>query len=635
MTKTGKRLGVCALGLSISAFALPSAADEPVTSPYATGGEVTRIDRGNLRATYIHVFTNTDEAATFASTGKRDLKVRYLVVGAGGAGGNRCTGSTYGGGGGGGGGVCEKDNVQFPNGSVWQVLVGKGATSYSVTAGASSISNGVNDIETVPGGGNGGNGANKGDDGQAATDGAAGGGYIRIGSDYKSGAGTYASSLFGVANGPFAGAPKGSATRAGGGGGGAGAAGSVSTGGEGLPSDITGVSLVYGSGGGGGTGNNGSTFYNGDVGGTRGGNGGVRTIVDNGDGTKTTNFVAATSAAANSGGGGGGALGTAKDGKNGAGNGADGIVVIRYDVTEAPCEGGDVITKTLKHGTTYTYIHTFTNTDEAAEIVNVSGRDIKNVRFLVVGGGGAGGGRYASSGWAGGGGGGGGVCERKFDLLAVDTAWTICVGKGATSYGETAGASSISNGVNNVETVPGGGNGGSSTSAATDGAGGGGYTRSSSGYFSGAGTYASSLFCVTNGPFAGAPEPTATRAGGGGGGAGAAGKVSKGGEGLTSDITGEALVYGSGGGGGGAKGNGTTVYNGGVGGTRAGNGGLYVDDEWVAATPAEPNSGCGGGGAIGHTVTGKNDPTGGADGIVVIRYDYNENPPQGLMLIFR
>ena len=94
MTKTGKRLGVCALGLSIGAFALPSAADESVTSPYATGGEVTRIDRGNLRATYIHVFTNTDEAATFASTGKRALKVRYLVVGAGGAGGYRCTGST-------------------------------------------------------------------------------------------------------------------------------------------------------------------------------------------------------------------------------------------------------------------------------------------------------------------------------------------------------------------------------------------------------------------------------------------------------------------------------------------------------------------------------------------------------------
>ena len=82
----GKWLGLMSLALAAGAFALPAAADEPVTSPYATGGTVTCFDSGNFITTYVHVFTNTEEAATFASTGNRDLRVRYLVVGAGGAG---------------------------------------------------------------------------------------------------------------------------------------------------------------------------------------------------------------------------------------------------------------------------------------------------------------------------------------------------------------------------------------------------------------------------------------------------------------------------------------------------------------------------------------------------------------------
>lgn len=79
-------------------FAVFTLCAQAVTSPYATGGEVTVRDLGNFRTRYIHVFTNTEEVATFASTGKRDLNLRYLVVGAGGG---RYVGSTMGGGGGG------------------------------------------------------------------------------------------------------------------------------------------------------------------------------------------------------------------------------------------------------------------------------------------------------------------------------------------------------------------------------------------------------------------------------------------------------------------------------------------------------------------------------------------------------
>jgi hypothetical protein len=59
--------------------------------------------------------------------------------------------------------------------------------------------------------------------------------------------------------------------------------------------------------------------------------------VDNGDGTATTNYVAATSAEANSGGGGGGgsAWGST-DADHAQTGGADGIVVIRYDFNEHP-----------------------------------------------------------------------------------------------------------------------------------------------------------------------------------------------------------------------------------------------------------------------------------------------------------
>ena len=141
-------------------------------------------------------------------------------------------------------------------------------------------------------------------------------------------------------------------------------------------------------------------------------------------------------------------------------------MVIRYDIWDSPCEGGDIVTKKVD-GLVTTWIHQFTNAASdlsqggVLKFQNTAGCDLK-VRYLVVGAGGAGG-RYSDPGTyygGGGGGGGGGVCEKSQIPFAVGSAWQITVGKGSGGSA-VAGASSISNGVTDVETVPGGGNGAS------------------------------------------------------------------------------------------------------------------------------------------------------------------------------
>ena len=650
----------CVLALASAAFFIHSASGDE--SPYATGGEVTILQRGNALTAYIHVFTNTDEAATFASTGLKDLNVRYLVVGAGGSGGACYSSGSEGGGGGGGGGVCEKSQIPFVRGSSWRIVVGKGSGD-DAAAGASSISNDTVDVETVPGGGNGATGQKT-----AATRGAAGGGGKRTEPANTGADGTYVSSILGVSpeNAPFKGGNN-SSSRAGGGGGGAGSAGLVSpgsavvgnptvSGGEGLVSDITGEELVYGSGGGGGVGKNTSpSFYQGGLGGTRAGDGGYidRSI----DWTNET--YAATDAAPNSGGGGGGAAGYGADTRRG--RGADGIVVIRYDIYDSPCEGGDIVTKKVE-GPVTTWVHQFTTAAprfrSERELLNLAGHDL-SVRYLVVGAGGAGG-KYVPPGQVnggGGGGGGGGVCEKGGVPFAVGDSWQIVVGAGGvasvsnTMAKSCGGTSAISNGVADVETVPGGGGGSSAKPtktadcgyAAQNGASGGG---ASLGYKTqgGNGTYTNSLFGVEYGPFNGGKNNSSGYPGSGGGGASESGQNKSssnspiGGEGLVSDITGEPLVYGSGGGGGfgvrtttSGSSKAGTLAAGGVGGTRGGIGAMYeietIDDgtkvtNYIAAVAPAANSGGGGGGgsrSYSPTVV-VYAPTPGADGIVVISY---------------
>ena len=173
-----------------------------------------------------------------------------------------------------------------------------------------------------------------GDKDHAPTAGAAGGGGVKA--SRTGAAGTYASSVLGVACGPFSGGNAPDNYR-GGGGGGASAAGSSANGGEGLASDITGVSLVYGSGGGGGGSKTQSdVLHPNGAGGTRASDGAYGTKVDS-----VVHYTAATAPAANSGAGGAGGfggsiaadtIGAARYGSSGS----DGIVVIRYDWTYNP-----------------------------------------------------------------------------------------------------------------------------------------------------------------------------------------------------------------------------------------------------------------------------------------------------------
>lgn len=646
---------------------------EPVTSPYAKGGVISVVETDTYKR-YVHTFTNTAEAATFRNKSSRTLHARILVVGAGGAGGYGLNTASGGGGGGGGGGVLERKGVDIASGEQWTIRVGKGATatvnvdaSRNETPGASTISNGTECVALVPGGGNGGESKDGSaiENGHEPMAGAAGGGGIRAS---RPGAeGTYKSSIFGVQYGPFSGGTTGSSYT--GGGGGAGAAGDTKNGGEGLASDITGVPLVYGSGGGGGgsVSKTGDTIYAPGNGGTRAGKGASGSLAED----SSLIFVKATDPEANSGGGGGGGLGgnsgTAKGDARFGTSGADGVVIVAYEIRKVPFVGGEV-KKIAEQGTTATYIHVFSNANDVATFENVCGEDVP-VRMLVVGAGGAGGfGLHTASG-SGGGGGGGGVLDVENVSMPADGAWTIRVGKGATATtstsalkNETAGASSVSNGTECVAEVPGGGNGGESSSssagdistkghAPTSGAAGGGGIRVSK---SGAeGTYKSSILGVEYGPFSGGTATDNYR-GGGGGGAGAAGSVPNGGEGLASDITGESLVYGSGGGAGGnCSGSGDYFRAFGKGGTRAGNGAegkaaSKVLDYITFATAPEANSGCGGAGGLGGTIVKPSEVPGvdtsvkygtsGADGIVVIRYDwtYDPNPPvPGLMLIVK
>lgn len=180
------------------------------------------------------------------------------------------------------------------------------------------------------------------------------------------------------------------------------------------------------------------------------------------------------------------------------------------------------------------------------------------------------------------------------------------------------------------------------------------------------GLFTSSINGEKYGPFTGGDFWGNVRVAGSGAGAGANGKTANnkstvapaGGEGLASDITGELLVYGSGGGVGEAFFQVSSTFpgcQGSDGGTRAGNGtkhdftftyngdgSITTNYNYIAATKPAANSGGGGGGG-GITGTGTlhpssfdkfRDGTGGADGIVVFRYDYDPTPP-GLMLLFK
>ena len=737
--------------VSVAVFA--NEISEKAARKYATGGEVTSFryhDKAGIGYTaFLHKFTNTAEIAKFKNRFGKALPVRVLAVGGGGAG---MDGFFYdysnllpGGGGGGGGGVSEFKK-SLSAGEEWSIRVGAGGGianhNYGAqrgVAGSTSISNALNEVVFVPGGGAGGGGRYKKETYSQPTAGAAGGGGSCDDSnqtDIINGApGTYSSHTLNNAGGPDVpvGAPfKGgdglawSSKSYGGGGGGAGASGENQTGGIGLASDISGETVVYGSGGGGG-GNlrliatKTDAYGDGGEGGTNAGCGGrVRWEVVNADVGMVTNVYisAATVPVANTGCGGGGGVSFTlnqttenvyiddvlspewKDSQNcHATPGADGVVMIRYDIPDTPCVGGDVLVA-ITNGLKVTYIHKFTNTMDVSTFKpSFTFKDASiNVRVLAVGGGGAGmdGFLYHYSNLlpGGGGGGGGGVREMKTSMSTGEE-WSIRVGAGGEianhNYGAqrgVAGSTSISNDSSEVVFAPGGGAGGGGRSSdnrpyslPTVGAAGGGGSSDNSALkeaINGAlGMFCSSTFndegvteTPEGSPFKGGDGKAegGNAFGGGGGGAGASGENQTGGIGLASDISGEPVVYGSGGGGGGnlrliaQK---TNAYGeGGDGGTNAGcggrvsweviNAGTVTNVYLTAATMPVANTGSGGGGGVSFTLAQTDEnvyigdvlspewksgqtcyATPGADGVVIIRYEAVLDHPLGTVIVVR
>jgi hypothetical protein len=265
----------------------------------ATGGTITT--DGDYT---VHKFT---VSGTFTTDTAQD--VEYLVVAGGGAGGGTGGPSNAAGGGGGAGGY--RTATGFP----------VTATSYSITVGTGGVganstgpSGGVSTFSTITSAGGGGGGA-----GDLATNGVAGGSGGGSSRDASGGAGNTPSTS--PVQG-FAGGTSGAGGATGGGGGASEVGGAATVtgnpsgaGGDGIANDIIidGTPVTYGGGGGGGK--------SGSYGGT-GGAGGA-----GGGGAGGTAAVGSDATGSGSGGGGGGGAGVV------AGDGSDGVVVIRRPTT--------------------------------------------------------------------------------------------------------------------------------------------------------------------------------------------------------------------------------------------------------------------------------------------------------------
>ena len=252
-----------------------------------------------------------------------------------------------------------------------------------------------------------------------------------------------------------------------------------------------------------------------------------------------------------------------------------------------------------------------TDGDYKVHIFNSSGNFVVSVsdagvEYLVIAGGGG-------AGADGSGGGGAGGYLTAAGLSVTNQTYAVTVGAGgANSSGNTA--ASGSNSVFSTITSTGGGSGGGTTGGTGTGVAGG------NGGSGGGGTWAATAggTGISGQGFAGGvggPQANAHAAGGGGGASevGAAGVLNNsgdGGDGLSSSITGSAIVRSGGGGGGNGTG---SAYAGGDGGNGGGGNG-YGNNH--ATANGTVNLGGGGGGA--NTGSGG---TGGS-GVVILRYKF-------------
>ena len=315
--------------------------------------------------------------------------------------------------------------------------------------------------------------------------------------------------------------------------------------------------------------------------------------------------------------------------------------------------GGDIILMISSSE----YVHIFTNVASASTLELSQS---VTARILCVGGGGPGGRIHGAHGVPGGGGGAGGFVEREDVKLAAGT-YSIVVGKGgAPSAYDTPNNSGgdsavITSGEIDIVRAHGGGGGGSPGSTfltlgnydtdarcGRNGASGGGSCAWDYGDYTGIGGNALYGAEGNRGGYAkGGKEGGTNNRGGGGGGAGAAGNdntgtnAGDGGDGLSSDITGEELWY-AGGGAGGFKwesGSDSNSAGGrGCGGSVAIN--INATGNKIEATDAVRGTGGGGYGGTYYNNIPDSRVGNGADGIVIVRVVKPSGGPSGGMVFF-
>jgi len=553
---------------------------------YATGGTVTY--SGGYE---IHTFTavGTDTFKVYGSG-----SVEYLVV-AGGGGGGGGSGSTPSGGGGAGG--YKSGTLSVASGGKTVTVGGGGAGGINNSTKGSNGGDSTFDSITSTGGGGGGangssyfSGLNGGSGGGASYTGTPGTGTVGQGNDGGSGnTGTNQGS--GGGGGASTVGANGEATAGG-------------NGGTGAHSSISGTDTGYAGGGGG-------SVYNGGTPGTSedGGGAGKYEAADiGGSGYPGT---------ANTGGGGGGIGGNGGVNSKTGGAGGSGIVIVRLIPVWPAAPVFYAVGGTVTRAGGYE-IHTFTNTGTSSITFIGSG----TVNYLVVGGGGGGAGFN-------GGGGAGGLLAGTLSVTAGSK--TVTVGGGGSPGDDCHGGSVGSNSVfDSLTAIGGGGGGGYVLDAPTGGGSGGGAADDSTVQAGGAGTAGPPRQGYNGGSNAAPVDSPYTGAGGGGAGeAGGTpkgeGGTSKGGDGLSSAISGTPTDYAGGGGGGGQVGQPDSPGLGGLGGGGDGS----CTGAGVAGTA---NTGGGGGGGA-YTGPGFAANPGGAggSGIVIISFMPTLPPP----IIFR
>lgn len=227
-------------------------------------------------------------------------------------------------------------------------------------------------------------------------------------------------------------------------------------------------------------------------------------------GTSSSSTQEGTDGRPHTGSGGGG--GAVADGKLG-GNGASGIVIIRYRVDSGIVASGGSSKKGITDGGINYQVHYFAYSDD----FNVISLGTGEIEYLIVGGGG--GGSYNN--FYGSGGGGGGVHEGSLTLTSA-TSYSITVGAGGNRATSTNSAGQI----------------GGSSSAFGFTAGGGGSSLN----------YSASGSPQNNPAFSENSPATNSSGSYGAGGAGGPGLIDQGGPGYLSSIDGIARRYAAGGG---------------------------------------------------------------------------------------